>query len=777
MASFGTFSGGGLGFGVAFGLENTSQNAFREIDRDLKKLDLLTDTVSKSMSRSMERVKLGFGTAAIGALLIAPFAMGVKNASDLEESINKVTVAFGEYVNQSIEFSDTSLDIFGIDKNSALDMLALFGDMATGMGISQKVAVEMSKTMTGLAGDLASFKNIDVSQASNAIKGVFTGETEPLKNLGIIMTITNLKAYALSTGMNKLWKDMSQAEKVQLRYNFILEKSQNSIGDFQRTAEGFANTNRVFAGGLKEISTTLGNILMPMLTKVMTAFVVMFKAINRFAQSPIGKFILSIVLALGLLLLVMGLAVGVTAALRFGIMSLAGAFGASTKAAILNTIVTKGLTAGLRQMAVAAWASLGPLLLIIGAVAAVTLMLKKLWDMIRNGNKVMIALGSAVLFLLGPIGWIIAGFVLLKRAVEEFNNVGSRGFTSTGIIGFLQRVGAHVVSAIEIWRSWNGETFTLTDTLHKKLEAMGLLDSVLALGTWIVRVKEFFRGIWTGLVEGFTIVKDVFISMYEWFVSMYSPMNALEESLDKIGLGIRKNTTDIEKWKKAGKIIGLVLVGIFVTITIAALLMSIAIIAYFVGILAILALAVAIIWLVYKAIMFLWEGMKWVAEMIVAAWNWVADTVMGFFTWMSELPARMFGVGTDFVTNLWEGIKSVWGDMLNWLDNAMDEVVSFFDVFGMFDDSSVDINTTGAGTIAVQHQNIQAINEAGRNRGALTNNEALGFSKTQRSILPRAIQDRRETEQQQPIIIQTYVDGEMIREQLANASEVNDARN
>ena len=134
------------------------------------------------------------GIAAIGA---------VKNASDMEESINKVDVAFKNDAETVKKWAETSLKSYGISKGSALDMAALYGDMGTAMDIPTGRASEMSTSLVGLAGDLSSFKNVSLDVAQNALKGIFTGEGESLKSLGIIMQDTTLKEYALAEGYEK----------------------------------------------------------------------------------------------------------------------------------------------------------------------------------------------------------------------------------------------------------------------------------------------------------------------------------------------------------------------------------------------------------------------------------------------------------------------------------------------------------------------------------------------------------------------------------------------
>lgn len=229
------------------------QNSIRESEKWAKKWE----ASGKSMSLY------------VTAPLVAAGAASLKFASDFSESQNKVDVAFKDSSAQVEAFGKTTLETYGIAEGTALDMAALFGDMATSMGLPEKQAAKMSTSLVGLAGDLASFKNIGIAQATTALNGVFTGETESLKMLGIVMTEANLQQFALSQGIKKSLKDFTQAEKVQLRYAYVMQQTTNAQGDFARTGGGAANQARVFQEGLKEISVQIGNVLLPAFTSVL----------------------------------------------------------------------------------------------------------------------------------------------------------------------------------------------------------------------------------------------------------------------------------------------------------------------------------------------------------------------------------------------------------------------------------------------------------------------------------------------------------------------------
>ncbi|OCA97877.1 phage tail tape measure protein [Clostridium beijerinckii] len=329
---------------------NKAKQALSQMETELSKANKEIETQSSkwtSLGKSLDGIGskmkgVGEGFSSAGSKLsiglTAPLATlgvaSVKLASDMNESMNKVEVAFGG-VNQKVkDWSDTTLKSYGIAKGTALDMSALYGDMATSMGLNQEEAAKMSMSLVGLAGDLSSFKNIDIKQAEEALNGIFTGETESLKMLGVVMTDTNLQQYAYSKGIQKKTQDMTEAEKVQLRYNFVLEKTKNAQGDFERTGAGTANQMRVFQESLKELGATMGQNILPVITPIITKINEWVQAFGKLDPS-IQKIIIvfaALLAALGPVLSVIGsvITVGSSLVTLFGSIStaVAGAGGA-----------------------------------------------------------------------------------------------------------------------------------------------------------------------------------------------------------------------------------------------------------------------------------------------------------------------------------------------------------------------------------------------------------------------------------------------------------------
>lgn len=304
--------------GDSSGFDKAIQSAEKTASSFEKRMESIS-----SKAKSIGDKLSGIGTA-LTVGVTTPLAVAGKSmvdaASDFDENLNKISVVFGDSADDVKAWADTATESFGLSMNQALEATSLFGDMATSMGISQSEAASMSTSLAGLAGDMASFKNIGIDEAMTALNGVFTGETESLKQLGIVMTEVNLQEFA--DGLGLVYDDMTQAEKVQLRYNYVMAMSKNAIGDYARTSDGTANSMRTFQASVENLAITLGKNLLPIVTPIIqkaTEMVNAFAAADPQLQQLILK-IAGIAAVAGPALLVVGKMVSV-----FG--SVSGAIG------------------------------------------------------------------------------------------------------------------------------------------------------------------------------------------------------------------------------------------------------------------------------------------------------------------------------------------------------------------------------------------------------------------------------------------------------------------
>ena len=203
------------------------------------------------------------GAAAVGALGAAGVA-SVKLASDLTEVQNVVDVTFGKNADTINKWAKNAATSFGISELQAKKFNGTMGAMLKSMGLSDDAVLDMSTSMTGLAGDFASFYNLPIEEAFQKIRSGISGETEPLKELGINMSVANLEAYALSQGIDKSYDSMTQAEQAALRYNYLMSVSADAQGDFARTNDSLANQLRIAQLEVQNLGGAIGMSLLPM---------------------------------------------------------------------------------------------------------------------------------------------------------------------------------------------------------------------------------------------------------------------------------------------------------------------------------------------------------------------------------------------------------------------------------------------------------------------------------------------------------------------------------
>lgn len=193
---------------------------------------------------------------------------GIELASDLTEIQNVLDAAFGDSAAEVNEWSTTVASAYGLTEIQAKQYSSTLGAILSGMSITGDQALTMSTQMAQLTGDMASFYNLDHEVAFSKIKSGLTGETEPLKALGIVMTETNLAAFALASGMEKTYSQMSASEKTILRYNYLISQTSLAHGDFAKTQDSYANASATLDNILDSLSATLGSGLLPALTTI-----------------------------------------------------------------------------------------------------------------------------------------------------------------------------------------------------------------------------------------------------------------------------------------------------------------------------------------------------------------------------------------------------------------------------------------------------------------------------------------------------------------------------
>lgn len=221
---------------------------------------------------------LGSAVKKIGLLIGGAFAVGklvqfgkecVELGSDLTEVQNVVDVTFTTMSDKVNEFAKNAMTSAGLSETMAKRYVGTFGAMSKSFGFSESQAYDMSTALTQLTGDVASFYNISQDLAYIKLKSVFTGETETLKDLGVVMTQSALDQYALTNGYGKTTSEMTEQEKVALRLAFVQKQLSTASGDFIRTSDSWANQVRVMQLQLQSLKATVGQGLINIFTPVL----------------------------------------------------------------------------------------------------------------------------------------------------------------------------------------------------------------------------------------------------------------------------------------------------------------------------------------------------------------------------------------------------------------------------------------------------------------------------------------------------------------------------
>ena len=316
-----------------------AESAIKGVDGQVKTASAGMGKFSANMKTMATSIGVAFGGAAI-----ANFAKSsVMAASNFNEAFSKVSVVFKENAKDIQSWADSAVDNFGMSSRNALNAAGTFGNLFTAFGLGAEDTKKFSKSLTELAVDMASFNDMPVEDALTALRSGLSGETEPMKKFGSVLSETRLKTEALTLGLIKNTKEaLNPAAKAQAAYSLIMKDTIVQQGDYQRTAGGTANTMRRVSEQMDNAKVAIGQGLLPvfnLLLKVMEKGVVpVLKSLGKFLkENSTAVAVFGGVLAAG--------------AIAWGVYTLA--INAATIATKLFTAVTKANPIGLMITAVA----------------------------------------------------------------------------------------------------------------------------------------------------------------------------------------------------------------------------------------------------------------------------------------------------------------------------------------------------------------------------------------------------------------------------------------
>lgn len=469
-------------------LIKTTQNT-EKLSRSLKDSTQYASRFSEMLSASFLGNVLADAVSTVTGKVIELGREGIQLASSLGEVQNIVDTTFSASAKQVDEWANTTLDAYGVTELQAKQWSGTMGAMLKSSGMAEEDMLLMSTTLAGLAGDFASFHNLDHEEAWRKIRSGIAGESEPLRELGYDLSATNVEAYALSKGITQAWKDMSNADQAILRYNYLLETSTDAQGDYGKTSESFANQQRLLGTNFQELSATIAGAFLPSLTELLIKANEFIKGIDmvevvrqveegiRLAADafrwlgdhmniliPVAASVLGIMAGYKIMTVVSSLIKGVTVATQFLCLA---KLKEKTETLYLMGLYAKDVIAkGISS--VATWA-------MVTAQGALN-------GIIAIGTGVMSAFGAVLAFITSPIGLVILA------------------------------IGALIAVGVLLWKNWEEVSTWMVGIWQ---------DYVMPFFSGI---GEWFSGIWTGMVDGF---KFAWNGIVEWFSGLWEGITSV----------------------------------------------------------------------------------------------------------------------------------------------------------------------------------------------------------------------------------------------------------
>lgn len=269
-------------------LSNVSNDIVKETEKTndsiSKQMTVMSKNATKNASGFIRTIRkklvAAFGTVATGAFIKSCIEVG----SNVTEVQNVVDTAFKDLSWQADQWASNAMTNFGLSELSAKKYMGVFGQMSNAMGITGNAALDMAENVTGLTGDVASFYNLGTDEAYAKLKSIWTGETETLKDLGVVMTQTNLDQYALNNGFGKTTAKMTEQEKVMLRYQYVTSALSNATGDFVKTQDSWANQTRILTLRFQQLKASLGKGFIALFTPILRGFNSLLAGLQKVAD-------------------------------------------------------------------------------------------------------------------------------------------------------------------------------------------------------------------------------------------------------------------------------------------------------------------------------------------------------------------------------------------------------------------------------------------------------------------------------------------------------------
>lgn len=407
-----------------------------------------------------------------GAIVFG-FKRMVDAASDAEETLNVVSTAFGDQSDMVLDWAKTHAQAAGRSQYSLREYAAALGQVLSPTLQNDKATADLSTSLAELTVDLASFNNETEEDTLGALRSGLIGSYEPLQRFGVVMNVAALETFAAAKGIRKKMKDMSDAEKVQLRYRFIMERTANAQGDAIRTAGGYANMTKRLGGVLKDLQVNMGKLFLPVMVKVIEALVEATNVVGEFIyenEVPLRFAINAVANALQWV--------------KVMVLGLAEAFRES--GLIIQTIIV-GI--GVRLLMLKA-----PIILTFGlwavAIAGIILLLDDLWSAFTTGEGVLAGWFNEFKAVAGETdSYAAAVGDSLKTALDFWVEY------FTGVKGATAGTGKEIANSfqpfLDWWYDWIGLPGEWLAAINSNIEYF-VLSSAQAIADWASTIWQYF---------------------------------------------------------------------------------------------------------------------------------------------------------------------------------------------------------------------------------------------------------------------------------------------
>ena len=609
---------------IRFNITGTEQ--LQRVQNTLQNVDQRINKFGKNMSSVGKSLTLGLTLPIVGLI-----GKSVMLASDLVESSNVVNETFKGSANEVTNWAGTLNKSFGIVKLEAMQYSGAMGAMLVSSGLSTKASKDMAMGLVELTGDMSSFYNLGHEEMWTKIRSGISGETEPLKALGINMSVANLEAYALSQGINKSWKSMTQAEQVTLRYNYLMKTTSSAQGDFSRTSGGFANQLKILQGQLTNVGTSIGTILLPYFNsgiKIVNNLVKQFEGLSKANQK--------IVIVVGIVMAVIPPLLVIFGTL---ISSVVAIIGALTAVSLPVVAVVGGI---------------GALIAIVTSFILKTYSLKE----IINKLKIIISSFSEKLMILKPII-----MELVKTGLSNFNIVMKQVFEVMKVaIPVIQRLINEGFEKLKIVISLVSkiikDVYPILNSFFKQV----MKEGIPIIKEIIIAVGELASAFMGNLGEGIKNIKIIWDSVFPFLKPVIIVVFDFVKNKIMNTLNIIKNViqlfTNVIKgnwsgaWDNIKNILGLAMDNIKNKIML--------------GLNIIKALTVTILSAIKNYYVQKWNEIK---TSTINQINTIKNKINVAFNAIKSITTSIFTAIKNKIIEIWNSVKTILSNVINWIVN------------------------------------------------------------------------------------------------------------